>query len=131
MSSKFRNLVPNSRPDVEKRSSRKYRQALGVRLRKQASSRRSDGKPRSCHHWPRGWSGGLFDGPDEAIEDLLQDRHRRRKIQPNESRAIRIKRLAGAEGNARLIVKELKGRAGQLDPSAVEPGEIGRLGHME
>src|SRR4029077_13010146 len=62
--------------------------------------------------------------PNDAVQDLVKDRHRRPKIEPDELRAIRIKGFAGAEADPGLVEEELEGRSREFELTAIKPGEI-------
>jgi hypothetical protein len=49
---------------------------------------------------------------DEAIQDLVKDRHRGCEVEPDERRAIRIERLAGSGMLILLVIRSL----GSLKP---------------
>src|ERR1700726_1034325 len=69
--------------------------------------------------------------PNDAVQDLVKDRHRRPKIEPDKLRAIRIKGFAGAESDPGLVEEELERRGREFQLAAIKPCEIGRLGRME
>jgi hypothetical protein len=64
---------------------------------------------------------------NDAIQDIVKDRHRRCEVEPDKLRAVWIKRLAGTKSDPCIVEKELEGRGRKPDADVTIPLGAGMI----